>query len=43
MSTPIRIRKDTVEELKQLKVHPRETYDDVIKRLIQAWKERTNS
>jgi predicted CopG family antitoxin len=31
---PIRIGKDTKEELKKLKVHPRETYDDVIKRLF---------
>jgi len=26
----VRIRKDTVEELKRLKVYPRETYDDVV-------------
>lgn len=38
MSTPIRIKKDTVEELKKLKIHPRETYDDVIRRLIQKLK-----
>jgi len=43
MSMPIRIKKDTIEELKRLKVHPRETYDDVIKRLIKAWKEQTHS
>jgi len=43
MSMPIRIKKDTIEELKQLKVHPRETYDDVVKRLIEAWKGRTRS
>ena len=43
---PIRIRKETVEELKRLKLHPRETYDDVIRRLIanmktsqEEWKE----
>ena len=36
---PIRIGKDTKEELNRLKVHPRETYDDVIKRLIEAYKE----
>jgi len=40
---PIRIKKDTIEELKRLKIHPRETYDDVIKRLIATWKERTPS
>lgn len=38
MSVPIRLRKDTVEELKKLKVHHRETYDDVVRRLIEAWK-----
>jgi predicted CopG family antitoxin len=35
---PIRIGRDTKEELKRLKVHPRETYDDVIKRLIEEYK-----
>ncbi|MEM1605833.1 MAG: hypothetical protein QXW41_06290 [Fervidicoccaceae archaeon] len=35
---PIRIGKDTKEELKRLKIHPRETYDDVIKRLIEEYK-----
>jgi len=43
MSMPIRIKKDTIEELKRLKIHPRETYDDVIKRLIATRKERTPS
>jgi hypothetical protein len=28
------------EELKKLKVHPRETYDDVIKRLIEEYRRR---
>ncbi|NHW22894.1 MAG: hypothetical protein HA489_01360 [Archaeoglobales archaeon] len=37
---PIRIGKDTKEELKKLKVHPRETYDDVIKRLIEEYRRR---
>jgi len=37
---PIRIGKDTKEELKNLKIHPRETYDDVIKRLIEEYKRR---
>jgi len=43
---PIRIRRETVEELKKLKLYPRETYDDVIRRLIanmkvsqEEWKE----
>jgi predicted CopG family antitoxin len=40
MSTVIRVRKKTVEELQQLKIHYRETYDDVIKRLIEAWRRR---
>jgi predicted CopG family antitoxin len=35
---PIRIEKDTKEELKRLKIHPRRTYDDVIKRLIEEYK-----
>ncbi len=42
-SMSVRIKKDTIEELKRLKVHYRETYDDVIKRLIEAWKGRTRS
>jgi predicted CopG family antitoxin len=43
MPMPIRIKRETIEDLKRLKFHPRETYDDVIKRLIEAWKERTHS
>jgi len=35
---PIRVRKETKEELNKLKVHPRETYDDVITRLIEEYK-----
>jgi predicted CopG family antitoxin len=35
---PIRIGKDTKEELKRLKNHPKETYDDVIKRFIEKYK-----
>jgi len=34
----LRIRKETKEELNKLKVHPRETYDDVITRLIEEYK-----
>jgi len=41
MSMPIRIRKGTIRELKKLKVHPRETYDDVIRRLIEERKKAT--
>jgi len=36
---PVRIGKDTKEELKKLKVHPRETYD-VIERLIEEHRRR---
>jgi len=43
MSMSIRMKKETIEELKRLKIHPRETYDDVIKRLIATWKEQTPS
>lgn len=32
---PIRIKAETVEKLKKAKVHPRETYDDVIQRLLK--------
>ena len=35
---PIRISRDTKEELRKLKIHPRETYDDVIRRLIEAYR-----
>jgi len=35
---PIRVRKETKEELNRLKVHPRETYDDVITRLIEEYR-----
>jgi hypothetical protein len=38
-SKPVRLWFDTIDELKRLKVHPRETYDDVVKRLIKAWKD----
>jgi predicted CopG family antitoxin len=34
----IKIGKDTLEELNKLKVHYRETYDDVVRRLIDGWK-----
>jgi len=36
--TVIKVGKDTAKELVGLKTHPRETYEDVIKRLISAWK-----
>ena len=41
ITTSIRIGRDTIEELKKLKIHPRETYDDVIRRLIEFYKKHT--
>ena len=38
VTEPIRVRRETKEELNKLKVHPRETYDDVITRLIEEYK-----
>lgn len=35
-STPIRIRKKTKESLTKFRVHPRETYDEVITRLMES-------
>ena len=34
----VRIRRDTKEELRRLNIHPRETYGDVIRRLIEAYR-----
>jgi nucleoside-diphosphate-sugar epimerase len=34
----IRVYRDTKKALDELKVHPRETYDQVIRRLIEAYK-----
>jgi len=36
----IKIKRETVKELKRLKFHPRETYDDVIKVLSEVWREQ---
>ena len=41
--TTIRVHEDTKKLLDEIKVHPRETYEDVIRRLIKAWKEQTRS
>jgi len=38
VTEPIRVRKETKEELNKLKIHYRETYDDVITRLIEEYK-----
>jgi hypothetical protein len=35
-SIPIRIRKETKESLMKFRVHPRETYDEVITRLMES-------
>jgi len=37
--TTIAISKETKEKLDRLKVHRREPYEDVIKRLIEKWEE----
>ena len=37
-TTVIRVSKSTAEELKKLKVHPREPYDDVVRRMLEKWK-----
>jgi len=37
VTEPIRVGRDTKEKLKRAKIHPRETYDDVIKRLIEVY------
>jgi len=34
----VKLGKDILEELKKIKVHPRETYDDVIRRVFNEWK-----
>jgi predicted CopG family antitoxin len=38
VTEPIRVSREVKEELRRLKVHPRETYDDVIRRLIEVYK-----
>ena len=38
MTSQIRVTDKVKSELEDLKVHPRETYDDVIKRLTGFWK-----
>jgi len=39
-SIPIRIRKETKESLTKFRTHPRETYDEVISRLISTQTDR---
>jgi len=36
-TTTIRVQIKTQEEMDNIKVHPRETYDDVIRRLLMAF------
>ena len=38
MDTTIKVSRETKEELDKLKIHQRETYDDVVRRLIEAYK-----
>ena len=40
MNTTIQISKETKEELDGLKIHPREPYNDVLKRLLVSYEER---
>jgi predicted CopG family antitoxin len=39
--TSIKVDKKLLEELKSLKIHPREPYEDVIKRLVEKWRKST--
>lgn len=36
--TSIKVSKKLLDELKSIKVHPRETYEDVIWRVLEEWK-----
>lgn len=38
-TTTIRVNKGTKKLLDSVKIHPRETYDDVLKRLIKKFQE----
>jgi len=38
--TTLRVRVETKRMLDEVKVHPRETYEDVIKRLIEIYKQQ---
>jgi len=41
--TTIRVREETKKLLDEIKIHPRETYEEVILRLIEKWREQTRS
>ena len=43
MNTTLKVSKQTKDELDALKIHRRETYEEVIRRLIEAWKKHTQS
>ncbi|MCC6014039.1 MAG: hypothetical protein LM593_06725 [Candidatus Verstraetearchaeota archaeon] len=34
----IRVSEETYEDLKKIKIHPRETWDEVIRRLLEIYK-----
>ena len=38
VTKPIRINEETIQKLVSIKIYPRETYDDVINRLIEKEK-----
>lgn len=38
--TSIQLSRETKDVLDKLKIHYRETYEDVIKRLIEFWREK---
>ena len=39
--TTIRLNKNTKKELRKFEIHPRETDEDIIKRLIKEYEKRT--
>ena len=41
-TTTIRIHNDLKKELDKLKIYPRETYEDILKRLIKYFREGKN-
>jgi len=42
-TTTIKISQDLVEEFKKLKIHPRQSYDEVIRRIFEEWKKMKKS
>ena len=40
--TTIQVYEETRKQLAELKIHPREPYDDVIRRLLKKWKEQNS-